>query len=649
LRARIAFRALIAAGLFLAWLGLLLPWRTWQAVGEDGTAGGFEESRAFWIVLAVATVLALLALLRHWRWAFAALAVAALVLTGLAVREIGATASETSAFVSVTPGAGAILSLIGAVALAAAVIVALRPPLLQLAGGLAAFALVTGGAAAWPQDGGRPGGGGIADAADGSAAVMAFQGDTLYRIAGGLMFAGPAPDREYFAGQVWSSEWSPDDELAFNDYPAGGFAFAGETAYVALGGIDRLVSVTPDGERRMLVARPPEREEPAIPDGAPVEAVEDFVAGPVAASPDGSVYVLQGDAIVRWRDGEVRTLAPRLADAEAIAADARGALYVADTGNGRVHRVDPDGGVETVVGTDAPRDCVERGLDDPLALDPRRCTAVDALAVDRAGNLYMALKNVGMIVGLTPEGRMGVVAGTGPKGFGDGDENAAGARLGAVDELAAAPDGDLYVSESEPVKRVRRIADPAGLLASEPPELERSENGPACAAIADLSVAAAGVGDAAVLERALNELADSAPEEIADDVDAIAGNLSDVQLEVRSAMAPAESGVSLGEYAELECGLVGGFDVPVDEANEFCLAYARYLDEEELPAAGEEPPAAFDDVLTAAPDFLAETGRDAVRELRNAAGRDVPDSEAATLLRGIETIAAVASAMCVAG
>ena len=112
-----------------------------------------------------------------------------------------------------------------------------------------------------------------------------------------------------------------------------------------------------------------------------------------------------------------------------------------------------------------------------------------------------------MIVGVTPDGRMAVVAGTGPKGFGDGDGRAARARLGLVDALAVGPDGDLYVSESAPRERVRRIADPAGILAAPRAEPDQPEPAPACAEIADLMVAAVGVGrrrDA--LERSLNAL-----------------------------------------------------------------------------------------------------------------------------------------------
>jgi hypothetical protein len=647
LRARIAFRALIGAGLLLAWIGVFLPWerRESEASGFEETIGGFEASRVFWIVLAVATVLGVLALWRHWRWAFAALAAAALVLVGLTVLDLRASVDASSAFVDVVPGAGVIMGLIGAAAIVSGVIVALRPPALQLAAGLAAFAIVTGGAAAWPQDDGRPGGGGIADAGDHGARSMAFVGDTLYTLFGTRLLAQPAPDRDYDAAGVWASDWTPDD-VRFDEFDPNGLAFSGETAYASLGGVDRLVSVTPEGEHRTLVARPAERRDPPVPAGA--EEIEDFVAGPIAAGPDGSIYILQGDSIARWRAGELTTLAPRFGATSDIATDARGVIYVADTLNGRVHRIAPDGGVRTLVGTEAERRCVPRGRDDPLALDPARCTAVKALAADREGNVYMALENLAMVVGVTPDGEMRVVAGTGPKGFSDGDGRAVRSRLGLVERLAVGPDGDLYVSEAE---RVRRIADPAGILADDPPEPERETEPPAsCSEIVALNEAAAGIADGDALEGAINGLAEDPPEEIADDVDRIVEGATDREgalFELQDTRQPDDDGVSLGEYAEDECGLVAGFDVPVDQANEFCVAYGRYVDRGDVVEAGEAAPRGFEDVVEAAPDFLADAGRETLRELDRAAGRAVPDSE--SVLAGAEAIQTVASAMCAAG
>ena len=649
MRARIAFRGLIAGGLILAWLGVLLPWerRESEASGFEETIRGLDASRLFWIALAIATVLAVLALWRHWRWAFVALAAVALVLVAVSVLDLRAAVDASSAFVEVAPGAGVILGLIGAAAVVSGVIVALRPPALQLAVGLAAFAIVTGGAAAWPTDDGRPSDGAIADASDGAAQSLAFVGDTLYTLSGPRLYAQPAPDRDYDAAGVWTSEWSPDDRL-FDEFGADGLAFVGEVAYVSLGRLGRLVAVTPEGEHRTLVARPRERREPQIPAGT--EEVEDFVAGPIAAGPDGSIYILQGDSVARWRAGELTTLAPRFGGASDIATDARGGVYVADTLNGRVHRIDPDGSVRTLVGTEAVSRCVARGRDDPLALDPKRCTAVKALAADREGNVYMALENLAMIVGVTPKGEMRVVTGTGPKGSGDGDGRAVRARLGQVRELAVGPDGDLYVSEGE---RVRRIADPAGILAADPPEPERRTEPPtACNEIIALTEAAAGITDGDALEGAINALADDPPEDIADDVDVIVDGATDREgalFEIRDTMEPDDDGVSLGEYAEDECGLVAGFEVPIDEANEFCVAFGRYRDQGDVVQAGEEAPSSFEDVVEAAPDFVREAGRDALRDLDTSAGRAVPQAEAELMISPLGTIETVAAAMCEAG
>jgi hypothetical protein len=87
--------------------------------------------------------------------------------------------------------------------------------------------------------------------------------------------------------------------------------------------------------------------------------------------------------------------------------------------------------------------------------------------------------------------------------------------------------------------------------------------------------------------------------------------------------------------------------VPLDDANEFCVAFGRYIDRGDRVAAGEEAPPAYEDVVEAAPDFLADAGRETLRELERSAGREVPDSE--SVLAGAEAIQTVASAMCAAG
>ena len=385
MRARIAFRALITAGLSLAWLGVLLPWerRESEASGFEESIGGFDASRLFWIVLAVATVLAVLALWRHWRWAFVALAAAALVLVGLAVLELRASVDASSAFVSVVPGAGVILALVGA----AAVVVrgdhraaAAGPPARRRPCGVRARHRRRRRVAA---DDGRPDDGAIADAGDDPARAMAFLGDTLYTVHGSRLYAQPAPDRDYDAAGVWSSEWTPDDPL-FDEFEPTGLAFAGDTAYVVAR--PHRPADLGHARRRAPDARGPpprERREPAIPDGrrGGRRTSSPARSRPVPTAASTSCRATPSPA---GATAELTTLAPRFGAARDIATDARGARLrrrhrQRPRAPHRPRRQRPDGRRHRGRARAASSD----GLDDPLALDPRRCTAVKALAVDR--------------------------------------------------------------------------------------------------------------------------------------------------------------------------------------------------------------------------------------------------------------------------
>src|SRR5206468_12494596 len=101
-------------------------------------------------------------------------------------------------------------------------------------------------------------------------------------------------------------------------------------------------------------------------DGAAFQAPFSAPFG-IAVGPDGAVYVADGgesNAIRRLSpDGDVTTLAggaegfadgvgtdARFNTPSGLAVDAAGAVYVADTGNHAIRRVDPSGRVTTVAG-----------------------------------------------------------------------------------------------------------------------------------------------------------------------------------------------------------------------------------------------------------------------------------------------------------
>jgi sugar lactone lactonase YvrE len=141
-----------------------------------------------------------------------------------------------------------------------------------------------------------------------------------------------------------------------------------------------------------------------------------------------------------------------------IALDSAGNLYVADTGNQRIRKISPTGAVITVAGTGAtgmPVDGVP-ATESPL-------NSPSDVAIDAGGNLYIADRNSYCVRKVTPGGTITTFAGT-PKVYGNSGDGgpAASARFGTVESVKLAPDGSVWVSDSS-FNVVRRI-DPAGII-----------------------------------------------------------------------------------------------------------------------------------------------------------------------------------------
>lgn len=133
----------------------------------------------------------------------------------------------------------------------------------------------------------------------------------------------------------------------------------------------------------------------------------------------------------------------QLKQAQGIAFDAQGNLYIADTGNHRLRKVTPDGMIKTLVGSG------EQGseLGGGNALAAQLNAPVDVSA-DAAGNLYIADYNNHRVLKLDPQARLSVFAGNGNRGA-SGDGGAADkAQLYRPAGLALGADGSLYIADS---------------------------------------------------------------------------------------------------------------------------------------------------------------------------------------------------------
>jgi DNA-binding beta-propeller fold protein YncE len=125
-----------------------------------------------------------------------------------------------------------------------------------------------------------------------------------------------------------------------------------------------------------------------------------------------------------------------------------GALLICDIGNHRIRRVDlVRGTISTYAGTGEGRPTPDGAVLAGAPLNGPR-----AIAVDPQGNLYVALREGNAIyridAGADPASqRIRLVAGTGEKGNSDG--RARLAKLSGPKGIAYAPDGSLYIADTE--------------------------------------------------------------------------------------------------------------------------------------------------------------------------------------------------------
>jgi uncharacterized protein (TIGR03437 family) len=146
-------------------------------------------------------------------------------------------------------------------------------------------------------------------------------------------------------------------------------------------------------------------------------------------STDGTISTIAGDGFPGFVGDGGPATAARLNTPYGIAVDTAGNLYIADLGNNRIRMVSPAGTITTVSGTDklqAPRN----------------------VALDSPGNLYISEFGGAHVWMLATGGTLTNIAGTGVAGF-DGDGGpATAAQLSFPCGLAFDSSGNLYIADS---------------------------------------------------------------------------------------------------------------------------------------------------------------------------------------------------------
>jgi sugar lactone lactonase YvrE len=197
----------------------------------------------------------------------------------------------------------------------------------------------------------------------------------------------------------------------------------------------------------------------------------------IAYDAEGNLYIAETrNHVVRKVDsaGDITTIAgtgtqgfsgdggpasaARLDSPQGLAIDAGDHLYIADTHNQRIRRVDlATGLIATIAGTTA-------GFsgDNGPAIAARLNLPI-ALAVDAAGNLYAADAQNYRVRKIDASGIITTVAGDGTQGFSGDNGPATAAAIDSPSGLAVDAAGNLYLSDTHN-HRVRKVAIADGII-----------------------------------------------------------------------------------------------------------------------------------------------------------------------------------------
>jgi cysteine-rich repeat protein len=166
---------------------------------------------------------------------------------------------------------------------------------------------------------------------------------------------------------------------------------------------------------------------------------------------DGTISTVAGTGSNGFFGDGGPAVSAALSFAEGVAVDGDGVVFIADTNNHRVRRVDADGTITTIAGTGASGFSGDRGPATRAALSSPK-----GVAIDTAGRVIIADTFNHRVRRVEVDGTITTIAGTGIAGFfGDGGL-ATRAGLSSPGGLAVDPSGRIFIADTDH-QRIRRI------------------------------------------------------------------------------------------------------------------------------------------------------------------------------------------------
>jgi uncharacterized protein (TIGR03437 family) len=171
----------------------------------------------------------------------------------------------------------------------------------------------------------------------------------------------------------------------------------------------------------------------------------------------GIISTVAGNGIGGFSGDGGSALAAALNGPESVALDGAGNLYIADAGNHRIRRVDASGTIRTIAGNG-----IQGFSGDGGPATAAQLSQPYRVAVDGAGNLYIADYGNNRIRKVNTSGIISTVAGNGAVGFSGDGGLATSATLNGPLGVAVDSMGNIYLSDTSN-QRVRKVS-PSGII-----------------------------------------------------------------------------------------------------------------------------------------------------------------------------------------